>query len=638
MEKIQELNDGNAYIKNVYFGFENMIPTKSKNNKNNVENKSKKKKKSKSKEKKQTKKNTKIVERNDINLKPSQKILEKDLQNLTNKKKSKKNSKQKNQKTIKKEEAIEVDRDNNLNNTVKDNTEKRIKSKSKKKKKSKSKSKKKKNKSNSIKKDVKIQGIQTKIKNFNDDILDYIEMEPPQYNEIKDYAMNEVSKHIHDLSLTFIKLSVKKKENNFSRTILKNKNEMKKKNKNNKKTDSININNNLIIANETILKRPYTAHGYKIRSKSKTKKLSKTIKSKHEEEKIMAFKEKVYVHDKILSLFNNFNLKEDTEEKTKLNKTVKPRVKSALAKDNPKHYLIPKQKDILKQKNLKKKEIEYYEDKYEDDSAEIKKDQNAENETRNKNDKAFYLIKSSNKLYGKSQQSISEIKHMLNRDNKRLFLNNFLIKHNFDTKKEEIKVNYNIPDIKYYYGGKKLYRPKPSYTNKSKMNNTDTDILKHSNDKRYKLFNPKDIIVNPNNKFNFFHQTFTKEPKYGKFFESPDIEKNINNDLAMVPFHKWNPRFKIKKFINEEKENKNDVYNYDYKYDDLNYDSDNELPNTDFKAKNMPEFKKVKYDYKNYKTGKLVKIKKDDKLSNNGDYMDKKIFHPFLINDDIVNI
>ena len=638
MEKIQELNEGNAYIKNVYFGFENMIPTKSKNNKNNAENKKPKKKKSKSKEKKQTKKYTKIVEKNDKNLKPSQKIFEKDFQNTKNKKKSKKNSKQKNQKIIKKEETIEVDRDNNLDNVVKENAEKRTKSKSKKKKKSKSKSKKKKNKSKSLKKNVKVQGMQTKIKNFNDDILDYIENEPPQYNEIKDYAMNEVSKHIHDLSLTFMKPHVNKKENNFSKTILKHKNEMKKKNKNIKKSDSININNNLIIPNETILKRPYTAHGYKIRSKSKSKKLSKTIKSRHEEEKIMAFKEKVYVHDKILSLFNNFNLKEDSEEKTKLNKTVKPRVKSAIAKENSKHYLMPKQKDILKQKNIKKKEIECYEDKYEDDSAEIKKDQKEENETRNKNDKALYLIKSSNKLYGKSQQSIYEIKHMLNRDNKRLFLNNFLIKHNFDTKKEEIKVNYNIPDIKYYYGGKKLYRPKPSYNDKSKMNNTDTDILKHSKDKRYKLFNPRDIIVNPNNKFIFFHQTFTKEPKYGKFFESPEIEKNINNDLDMIPSDKWNPRFKIKKFINEERENPNDVYNYDYKYDDLNYDSDNELPNTDFKANKMPEFKKVKYDYKNYKTGKLVNIKKDDKISNNGDYMDKKIFHPFLINDDIVNI
>ena len=48
---------------------------------------------------------------------------------------------------------------------------------------------------------------------------------------------------------------------------------------------------------------------------------------------------------------------------------------------------------------------------------------------------------------------------------------------------------------------------------------SDTDILKHNNDKRYKLFNPKEIIVNPNNNFNFFHQTFTKEPKYCLFIE-----------------------------------------------------------------------------------------------------------------------
>ena len=45
-----------------------------------------------------------------------------------------------------------------------------------------------------------------------------------------------------------------------------------------------------------------------------------------------------------------------------------------------------------------------------------------------------------------------------------------------------------------------------------------------------------------------------------------------------------------------------------------------------------------KYDYKNYKTGKIVKEKKDNELLNNDKYMDKNIFHPFLINDDIVNI
>ena len=635
MEKIQELNEGNAYIKNVYFGFENMLPTKLKNNLNNVKNKNQKKKKSKNKSKSKSKgkklinKPTKIVEQNDVIYEPSPEKKEK------NKKKSKKSSKQK---IIKKEETREIEENNNLNNKEKEN-ENKIKSKSKKKKKSKSKSKKKKNKSKIIKKDVKGQGMQTTLNNINDDILDDIEIDVPQYNEIKDYAMNDVFKHIHDLSLTFMKPNINKKENNYSKTFLKNKNVKKKEIKDNKKNDAININDNLIIQNETILKRPYTAHGYKISSKSKTKKLIKTIKSKHEEEKIIAFKERVYVHDKILSLFNNFNLKDDSEENIKLNKTVKPRVKSALSKTNTKHYLIPKQKDILKQKNMKQKEIEYYEDKYEDDSAEIKKDEKEENEKRDKNDKALYLINSSNKRYGKSQQSISEIKHMLNRDNKNRFLNNFLIKHNFNTKKEELKVNYNIPDIKYYYGGKKIYKPKFSNSNNKRMNNSDTNILKHYDDKRYKLFNPKEIIVNPNNKFNFFHQTFTKEPKYGKFFESPDIEKNINNDLDIIPSNKWNPRYKITKFINEEKENPNDVYNYDYKYDDLNSDSDNELPNTDFKAKTMPKFKKIKYDYKDYKTGKLIKEKDDNKITNNNDnYMDKNITHPFLIDDDYVNI
>ena len=631
MEKLQELNEGNAYVKNIYFGFENMLPTKSNNKLNKVENKNSKKKKSKNKSKSKKKKKG---DENNIIIKPTQKIEEEVEENQKIKNKSKKNSKQKKKKSVKKEETIEIGEEND-NNDIKNNSEKKNKSKSKKKKKSKSKKKKSKSKN----KDLKAQGIQTTLKKFNNDISEYIENSSPQYNEIQDNVMNEVSKHIHDLSLTFMKPNIIKKENNFSKTFLKKKNDTKKKNIDNKKNDSINKNNKLIIPNETILKRPYTAHGYKIRSKSKTKKLSKTIKPKHEEEKIMAFKEKVYVHDKILSLFNNFNIKEEPEDKPKLNKTVKPRVKSAVTKDISKHYLIPKKMDILRQKNKKKKEIEYYDDKYEDDSEEIKKDEKEENEIRNKNDKALYLINSSNKLYGKSQQSVSDIKHMLNRDNKNIFLNNFLIKHNFNTKKEELKVNYDMPEIKYYYGGKKIYRPKSAYLNNDqKMNNSDTDILKHNNDKRYKLFNPKEIIVNPNNNFNFFHQTFTKEPKYGRFFETPEIEKSINNDLNIIPSNEWNPRYKIKKFINEEKENPNDVYNYDYKYDDLNPDSDNELPNTDFKANKVPDFKKVKYDYRNYKTGKLIKTKKEDKLFDDRDYMDKKIVHPFLINDDIVNI
>ena len=151
------------------------------------------------------------------------------------------------------------------------------------------------------------------------------------------------------------------------------------------------------------------------------------IKNKQEEEKIMAFKEKVYVHDKILSLFNNFQKIDNNEEKTKFNKTAKPRINSAFTKKVSNHYMIPKQKDILKLKKIKKKEIEYYDDKYEEDSEEIKRDENEENIIKNKNDKAIYLIKSSHKKYGKSQKSLSEIKHILNKNNIETFMNNFLL-------------------------------------------------------------------------------------------------------------------------------------------------------------------------------------------------------------------
>ena len=145
--------------------------------------------------------------------------------------------------------------------------------------------------------------------------------------------MNVVDKHIHDLSKTFLKNMVPKMEYNLSATKLKVKKDNKKKT--DKKIKNV-INNNfnsmdlLLSGNDAINKRPYTAHGYKV--KSKTKRLPKILKPKQEEEKIIAFKEKVYVHDKTLSLFNNYNLIDNTNEK-QFSKTEKPkRINSALTK------------------------------------------------------------------------------------------------------------------------------------------------------------------------------------------------------------------------------------------------------------------------------------------------------------------
>jgi len=657
MEKIQDFNEGNAFIKNVYFGFEEMLTTNEKNKEKDeinyrpkiIKNKTKNKKKSKSKNKEKSKLKKNAKEYNNIIVKPTKPMQNEEEEEIVkdNKKKSKKNSKQKKKKEIKREEIIK--NEDSVDENIED--DKKSKSKSKKKKKSKSKckekkqKKKKKSKNKSKNKEVQTHEEKTIKKDINDDILDEIEF--PKYNEIKDDAMNVVDKHIHDLSLTFMKRMVPKKENNLSSTKLKIKRDNKKKTTDNKIKNIINNNFNnmdlLLTGNDIVFKRPYTAHGYKV--KSKTKRLPKILKPNQEEEKIMAFKEKVYVHDKTLSLFNNYNLIDKVDEKQKLfSKTEKPkRINSALTKNAFHHYMMPKKQDILKLQKIKKKEVEYYSDKYEEDPEEIKKDEKEENDIKNKNDKAISLINSSHKIYGKSQQSINDIKNVLNKENIDTFMNNFLIKHNFTTKKEESKLSnkyYNIPDIKFYHGGKKYYKPKKEYINENKQNNSDNNLLNHRNDKRYKLFNPKEIISNPNNKFNFFNQTFTKEPIYGKYFESPEIEKSINNKLGTIPSNKWNPGYKIKKFIKEEKENPNDVYNYDYKYDDLNSDSDNELPNNDFKARTMPKFKKIKFDYKNYKTGKIIKEKDDKKITNNdnNNYMDKNISHPFLIDDDYVNI
>ena len=470
--------------------------------------------------------------------------------------------------------------------------------------------------------------------------------------------MNDVEKHIHNLNLTFNTFNNNKTNQNKTYYNIKNE-KNNKKTKNIKNPNNNNDNNNfdnINLENDTILKRPYTAHGYKI--KSKTKRLPKINKNKNiydEEEKIIAFKEKVLVHDKILSLYNNFLIKKDNNDNNKFSKTHKPRISSAFNLTNnknysSKHYMKPREKDI---KKTKKKVIIYYNDKPEEDLEEIKY-KKEENEIKNKNDKVIKLIRESNKYYGKSKQVLSDLKDVLTKENMDTFMNNFLLKNNFDIQGEDSKINnkyYQYSSIektkmKFYHGGKIYNRPKSLYQriNIKKLKNNNNIIHNNSDNnlekkEKYKLFNPKEIISNPNNKFNFFSQTFTKQPIYGKYYEPPNIESSINNNLSYIETNQWNGRYKIKKFINEEKENPNDVYNYDYKYDDLNSDSDNELPSTNFKARTMPKYNKINIEYKDKKTGKIIggknKYKMDyenEKYQDNG-RLDKNIYHPFLIDE-----
>ena len=65
MEKLKEINEGNAEIRNVYFGFENLFPTQAKNK--NISGKdTKKTKKNKSKNKKEKSKEKNINTFNQI--------------------------------------------------------------------------------------------------------------------------------------------------------------------------------------------------------------------------------------------------------------------------------------------------------------------------------------------------------------------------------------------------------------------------------------------------------------------------------------------------------------------------------------------------------------------------------------------
>ena len=398
----------------------------------------------------------------------------------------------------------------------------------------------------------------------------------PEYNEIKDEAMNDVNKHIHNLNLDF---------NNNTNNLKKANNKIAKgKNNQFNKSNIINNNNNNIInlnyEDETMYKRPYTAHGYKVISKSK--RMTKTMRS------------------------NNIDEEEDNNNiEDKLSKTHKPRIGSAFnlnkTKNNSsKHYMKPREKDI---KKIKKKEILYFNDKPEEDFNEKYKKE--EDEIKNKNNKVIKIINTSKNVYNKSKEVLSDLKDILTKDKMDAFMTNFMLKNNFNLeelkKGEESKINYAYKNIKFYHGGKVYNKPKPRI--KLIHNNSDNNLEKN---KRYKIFNPKEIISNPNNKFNFFSQTFTKQPIYGKYYNPPEVESQINNNLSYIENNKWNWRYTIKKYINEEKENPNDVYNYDYKYDDLNSDSDNELPSTNFKAKTMPKFNKVDIEYKYNKTGKII--------------------------------
>ena len=602
-------------------------------------NKSKSKTKNKSKIKKKNKSKTKEEER-EINENESdeEEIIISNKKKTKNKEKSKEklNKSKTKKKKIKKKEREITESDENDNGNGNDNDtqnedrekkkNKKNKAKSKEKSKSKSKSKGKTKKSSITKEEMEDNRTQIKIKKSSNMIVESIDMQP-EFNEIKDDAMNVVDKHIQNLSLTFNDNKLKNNKN--IKTI--------------NKTNKISMNNNFDL-NDTIYKRPYTAHGYK--AKSKTKRQIKSSRAINEEEKIMAFKEKVLVHDKVLSLFNNNLFQKNIKDE--FSKTQKPK------KSNSKHYMMPKQKDIIKQNKIKKKEIIYFNDKPEEDPDEIKNNEEDENDIKNKNNNAIKLMTSSKKYFTKSKQALNDIDKILTKENMDTFINNFMCKNNLNLEEGKSKTNYqnkplpytDISNIKYYHGGKTFYRPKssnrlnPVDNTKNKLNNSDNNLKKYN--KRYKIFNLNETISNPNNKFNFFSLTFTKQPIYGKYYNPPEVEDSFNNNISYIESNKWNGRYKLKKYTYEEKENPNDVYNYDYKYDDLNDDSDNELPSTNFKARTLPKYKKIDIEYKDNKTGKIVGGKNEDKIDNklfqdNGDF-NKAIYHPFLIDDDTVNI
>ena len=110
--------------------------------------------------------------------------------------------------------------------------------------------------------------------------------------------------------------------------------------------NSINLNKKELSSTcpEGFFKRPYSAHGYKIKAKGNQIFTKTVIQKNKENEKVIAFKEKVKVYDKTLSLYNNdIPIKIDDLNN---NKNKKRKVNNSM------HYMLPVKKKEIKNKKI----------------------------------------------------------------------------------------------------------------------------------------------------------------------------------------------------------------------------------------------------------------------------------------------
>jgi len=172
-------------------------------------------------------------------------------------------------------------------------------------------------------------------------------------------------------------------------------------------------------------------------------------------------------------------------------------------------------------------------------------------------------------------------------------------------------------------------RPKTSshISNKYDLNESKRNIL---NNDIYRIVNKNknDLISNPNNKFNFFMQKFTKQPIIKKQFIGCDSQ-NMNNQLNYIPKVGMNG-FLVHSY-NKKKEYTN---KYNFKSVFVN-ETEDFIPPIPFKAKPAPNFNKIfNKNKENNKENKKENIEeKKEKIQNELNKIldeEAEMNHPFL--------
>ena len=193
-------------------------------------------------------------------------------------------------------------------------------------------------------------------------------------------------------------------------------------------------------------------------------------------------------------------------------------------------------------------------------------------------------------------------------------------------KKEKIKKEKEKKTIK------NIKRPNTSSQihNKYDLNESKRNILNNDKKNIYKIVNKNknDLISNPNNKFNFFTQKFTKQPIIKKQFIGCESQE-MNNQLNYIP------KVGLNGFLVHSYKKKKEYTNkYNFKSVFVN-ETEDFIPPIPFKAKPAPKFnKKINKNKENKKENKKENIeeKKEEIQKELNKILDEEaeMNHPFL--------